>query len=246
MKKNTSLIVTTYNWPEALKLCMESILVQTVLPKEIIIADDGSGEETKNLIENFIQKNPHIKTIHSWQDDDGYRLAMSRNKAIAKAKGEYIILIDGDIILEKHFIEDHIACREKGYFLQGVRINTTNEMKDRLLNEEIIRFKFFKKGFLNRNRLIRSTFLSKIYSKKINNFKNIEGCNMSFYRKDCIEINGFEENLTGWGCEDKEFAARFLNLGLKVKKGGVGGRITAWARKVTHPRPLPLLSRGCR
>ncbi len=214
------MIITTYNWPEALKVCLDSVLLQTVLPKEIIIADDGSKKETKELIDDFIKNNPHITIIHSWQEDNGFRLAMSRNKAIAKSTGEYIIVIDGDLILEKHFIEDHITCAEKGYFLQGPRVKTTREMKDRLLKEciESIKFKIFKKGFIRKRSLIRNIFLSKLFSRKLAGLKSIKGCNMSFYRKDLIQVNGFEEKFTGWGREDAELAVRLSHIGILEKK----------------------------
>ena len=112
--KETSLIVTTYNWPEALEICLNSILSQTVIPKEIIIADDGSKQETADLVQKIKESNPNIEIIHSWQKDDGFRLSMSRNKAIRKAKGKYVIIIDGDLILERHFIQDHIENMEIG------------------------------------------------------------------------------------------------------------------------------------
>ena len=98
-----SLIITTYNWEKALNQVIQSALNQTVLPGEVIIADDGSKPPTKELIQKF-QKNSPIPIIHSWQEDDGFRAAMSRNKAIAKASYEYLIIIDGDIILHLYVI----------------------------------------------------------------------------------------------------------------------------------------------
>ena len=93
-----SLIVTTYNRPDALKLLLMSINSQSVPPNEIIIADDGSKNSTKKCIDEF-KKKSSLQVIHSWQEDKGFRVAKSRNKAIAKSKCEYIILIDGDVIL---------------------------------------------------------------------------------------------------------------------------------------------------
>ncbi len=121
-----SLIITTYNRPDALNLVLKSALNQKQLPDEIIIADDGSGRQTQDLIKLFSQTTL-IPIIHSWQDDFGFRAAMARNRAIAKAKGEYIILTDGDIIFNKYFIEDHLAYAKTGYFIQGTRVLLTNE-----------------------------------------------------------------------------------------------------------------------
>ena len=115
-----SLIITTYNWKEALELVLLSALSQSISPDEIIIADDGSRDDTKQLIENYIKKSD-IPIIHSWQEDNGFRAAQSRNKAISKSSYEYIILIDGDIILEQNFIRDHKRFAKKGFFSQGGR-----------------------------------------------------------------------------------------------------------------------------
>ena len=87
-----TLIITTYNWPESLLLVIESIKRQTILPDEIIIADDGSTKETKDLINNF-KKDTDLNIVHSWQEDKGFRAARSRNNAIFKSSGDYIILI---------------------------------------------------------------------------------------------------------------------------------------------------------
>ena len=116
-----SLIITTYNWKEALELVLLSALNQSELPDEIIIADDGSNEDTKKLVDIFIQ-NSKIPIIYSWQEDDGFQAAKSRNKAISKAKGNYIIIIDGDIILHKDFVKEHKKNGKQNYFIQGGRV----------------------------------------------------------------------------------------------------------------------------
>ena len=101
MNMTISLIISTYNWPEALSRCLDSVMSQTVQPTEIIIADDGSTIETKHVIDDYSRRSV-VPIVHVWHEDDGFRLSMIRNKAIVRAKGEYIIQIDGDVVLEKH------------------------------------------------------------------------------------------------------------------------------------------------
>ncbi len=200
-----SLVITTYNWKEALDLVITSALNQSELPNEIIIADDGSSEDTKQLIEEM-SKNSKIPIIHSWQEDDGFRAAKSRNKAISKSASEYIVLIDGDMILHKDFIKDHKKNAQKNYFIQGGRVlldpNKTNN------------FGFFASGINNRKNTIHNDLLSYIFSIKKDNLKGIKTCNMSFFKEDCLSVNGFNEDFVGWGREDSEFVVRFFNSGI--------------------------------
>ena len=98
-----SLIITTYNRPDALLLVLKSVEHQSLVPNEVIIADDGSNDKTQELIDDFITHS-NINIIHSFQKDKGFRAAKSRNKAISKSTGDYIILIDGDMILHRNFI----------------------------------------------------------------------------------------------------------------------------------------------
>jgi glycosyltransferase involved in cell wall biosynthesis len=116
-----TLIITTYNWPESLRLVLKSVENQSIIPDEVIIADDGSKIETSILITNF-NKGSDLNVIHSWQEDIGFRVSKSRNKAILKSSGEYIVLIDGDMILHSNFIQDHIDNAEYGFFVQGSRV----------------------------------------------------------------------------------------------------------------------------
>src|SRR6478736_5160416 len=108
----TALLISTYNWPEALNLVLKSILNQTKFPDEILIADDGSDNKTKELIDNFSTAN-NIVLHHVWQEDKGFRKSKILNKAIAKTTADYIVQIDGDCVIHKDFISDHIAMAQK-------------------------------------------------------------------------------------------------------------------------------------
>src|SRR6478609_6191635 len=116
-----SLLIATYNWPEALNLVLKSVLRQSILPNEIIIADDGSSKETETLIESF-KTRTDIPILHIWHEDKGFRLAEIRNKAIMASQFEYIIQIDGDIILHSNYIENHIRFAKKNCFMTGPRV----------------------------------------------------------------------------------------------------------------------------
>ena len=212
-----SLIITTYNWPESLFLVLLSIKNQTKVPEEVIIADDGSTAETKEIIDKF-QKDSRLNIIHSWQKDNGFRVARARNKAIAKSSGDYIILIDGDIILHPKFIQDHFNNAKIGYFIQGSRVLLSQDISEKIIISKKINFSFYSKGLNSRKNAIQSSFLSKIFSKTNNSLRGTKCCNISFFKQDCVNVNGFNSEFEGWGREDSEFVVRLLNDGINRKK----------------------------
>ena len=216
MAIGSSLIIATYNWPSALECCFRSILNQSVFPDEIIIADDGSGEATLNLIKKF-QLNTAIPVIHIWQPDDGFQLARIRNKAVAAARYDYIIQIDGDLLLHPHFIRDHLSAARATHFIGGSRCLLNASLSQRLLSNEPISISWMKQGIINRENAIRFKPLAYLLQTCIrtNSSSNIRGCNMSFWRSDFIAVNGYNEAYTGWGKEDTDLVIRFFNLGLK-------------------------------
>lgn len=211
-----SLIITTYNWRQALFLVLKSILEQSITPDEVIIADDGSTENIAALINLFIKKS-HIPIIHSWQKDKGFRVAKSRNKAIAKAKGDYIIVIDGDIIIHKDFIYDHKKFAKNGYFVQGIRAKLNNVKTQYIFKNQQYTFKPLEEGIKNKRHSISNPALSFLFSgtRYFNKLSMLQTCNMAFFKQDCISINGFNEDFVGWGREDGEFGARLLHSGIK-------------------------------
>lgn len=213
----TSLLISTYNWPEALELVFKSLSTQTRMPDEILIADDGSGEETATLINDYKAK-INIPLKHIWHKDEGFRRTFILNKAIAASKSDYIIQIDGDCIMHKNFVEDHIKFASENMFLYGSRVNILEKYIPILFSEKNVDFPFFSKGIKNRTRNLHIPFLSNFYTSKPELSKKLRGCNLSFWRKDFIKVNGYNEDMTGWGKEDSEFAVRLLNSGISGRR----------------------------
>lgn len=213
----STLIISTYNWPQALELVLLSVLNQTQMPDEIIVADDGSNQVTKVLIDSFKSKFK-IPLVHVWHEDDGFRKSVILNKAIAKAKGEYIIQADGDCILHPNYVEDHLCFAQKGTYLFGSRVNIQEAYLDTLFKEKQIIFNPFSKGIKKRTRALRIPFLSQFYKTSDQFSKKYRGCNTSYYKSDFIAVNGYNEDFKGWGREDSELALRFHNFGLRGRR----------------------------
>ncbi|STA75095.1 two-domain glycosyltransferase [Campylobacter lari] len=213
--KTCALIITTYNQKERLALVLDSVKNLEPLPDEVLIADDGSREDTAKLIQAYRKDFPS-KLEHIWQKDEGFRLSEIRNKAIKTSKSEYIIVIDGDMILEKNFINDHLKFAQRKVFLQGSRVILNEKESKELLSKNDFSLAFDKKGFKNQRNIFlakciyKFSKLTKKIFKKSQLIKGIRGCNMSFYKSDFEAIEGFNEKFIGWGREDSEFVARFL------------------------------------
>jgi hypothetical protein len=224
MKKfKTALLLTTYNWPVALNLLLNSILKQTVIPDEIIIADDGSGYETKSLIDDFLNSTV-LPLIHVWHQDEGFQRTKILNKSIAQSSCDYIIQVDGDCILHSKFVEDHIANARKEQFLYGSRVNTLENALEEILDNKTIQFSNRSKLIKNKGRNIYLPFLSMFFTKSNKLSKKLRGCNLSYWRQDFLEVNGYNEDMTGWGREDSEFALRLINksvYGRRLKYQGI-------------------------
>jgi glycosyltransferase involved in cell wall biosynthesis len=209
-----SLIVTTYNWPQALGLTLASVQRQSALPHEVIVADDGSGPETAQTVQRWrAQLGCTLK--HVWQEDDGFRLARSRNRALAVSEGEYIVLVDGDMILHRRFIADHVACARPDCFIQGARPQLSPAVTEQLLRTGEPGVSIFSPGIERRSYALRSPLLSRFASKIRPTLGGIQGCNQSYWRRHAVQVNGYDERFTGWGPEDREFAARLLHIGVQ-------------------------------
>jgi glycosyltransferase involved in cell wall biosynthesis len=243
MKKlSCSLLISTYNWPEALNLVLKSAVAQTQLPDEILIADDGSRAQTKELIEQF-QKNSPIPIRHFWQEDKGFRKSKILNKSIAATNSEYIIQVDGDCIMHPQFVKDHCLAAQKDVYLYGSRVNILPEAVSVVFDKGLTVFNMFSKEIKNKTRTLHIPFLSDMYKPHEGISGKFRGCNVSFWRQDFIAINGYNEDYEGWGREDSDLVIRMGNNGIKAKRLRYAGIVYHLHHKVNSKENFELNDR---
>ena len=222
----TALLISTYNWPEALKLCLDSLVSQTMYPHEVLIADDGSRRDTAELIHAF-QDSFRIPVKHIWHEDDGFQLSKIRNKAILECSSDYIIQIDGDIIMERHFIEDHIRFAKKNSVVVGSRSSLSEPYTQGLLASGILPSKKEldrnSNNFFNSKRIPALTPLLAYYRTTGKNKYYAKGCNMAFWLEDMLAVNGYDESFVGWGREDSDLIVRLLTKGCFLRRLKMSG-----------------------
>jgi glycosyltransferase involved in cell wall biosynthesis len=209
-----AVIITTYNWPVALDLVLSSVELQTCAPREIHIADDGSGEETRALVEKW-RKRLSMPLHHHWHEDNGFRPNPMRNESAAQATSDVLITIDGDMIMHPQFVADHIAFSKTGHFIQSRRVRLSQALTDKAQSERIFKFPLTTKGIERRFQAVHNRRLAKLMTSVDTKMRHIRGANMSMWRSDFIAVNGLNEDIAGWGFEDHDLTARFYNLGLK-------------------------------
>ncbi len=155
---------------------------------------------------------------HIWHEDRGYRLAAIRNQAVERSSADYIVQIDGDLILHKDFIADHEANAREGYFLSGGRSYLNAKVTSQLLEGTRSRIDAFTPGLRKRLYAVRCGMLSRsMIRHKADTFRYGVGANLSYWREDVLRINGYDESFTGWGREDTEFMYRLMASGIKKR-----------------------------
>lgn len=220
-----SVIITTYNSEEWLKKVLEGYCNQSENNFEILIADDGSNEKTKQLIDSF-QNKSKFPIQHIWQEDNGFQKCKILNKSILKANSDYLLFTDGDCIPRNDFVEQHLKYKEEGYFLSGGYFKLPMETSLKITTEAIQSQKCFSISWLVKNGVRKSFKLSKLTKLKLfASFMNwltptkrtFNGHNTSCFKKDLIAINGFNEEMQ-YGGLDREVGERLFNLGILSKQ----------------------------
>jgi glycosyltransferase involved in cell wall biosynthesis len=245
----TSLIISTYNWEAALELVLRSVLRQSRLPAEVLIADDGSGSPTAELIAQYVARLP-IPLQHVWQEDRGFRKTSILNRALAVARGPYVIMLDGDMVLHPQFIQSHVAFARQGWYVQGGRVLLREAATQRMLAGKIRRVWPWTLGIDNRINTVSSTLLARVYRGPQGSFRGTRGGNMGYWLADAQRINGYNEDCVGWGAEDVEFAARLQNAGVRrrnLKFGGIAYHLHHRTRpRESEPANLDVYNRAVR
>ena len=238
----TELIVATYNSPRALLLCLTSVAAQTVLPDSICIADDGSGPETRAAVDAFAAAHPELRFRHVWQEDRGFEKAAILNKAIASSEAEFLIFIDGDVLIHPDFVARHQELARPGAFSTGslIRLDAaaTAGVTEAMVRDGVV----FERGWLRSSRAIDrfGTWLKTMpFPRPVMAFldratpvqRALCGANASLFRADALKVNGFDETIK-YGGVDKEFGVRLENAGVR----GQHLRYTAPLVHLDHPR----------
>ena len=229
MTSMISVIVSTYNRPDALRMVLNALCHQTDNNFEIIVADDGSDYKTKQVVDQYL-KNNKVSIRHVWQPDEGFRLARIRNLAVKESIGKYIIFLDGDCIPPTDFIGNHRKLAESGWAVIGQRILCSQSFTRELLEKKFEWSEGKGQTIINltllnlRNKINRlaPAFrlpLGSLRKKNPNNWEKVRGCNWAMWKRDYAMINGSDEAFEGWGAEDKDVAVRLINAGIKLKDG---------------------------
>lgn len=221
---NISVILSTYEAPDALELAIWGYACQTLSGFELLIADDGSGPETRDRIER-LRGETGLEIVHVWHQDHGFQKCRILNRALDRAGGSYMVLSDGDCIPRRDFLETHLRLARSGHFLSGGRVCLAGEVGDVLTSANVVSGSVFDaawlraRGAVPRRRDFRKLAKPGVWAAAQDRFTPTRatwnGHNSSAWRSDLLAVNGFDERL-GYGGEDRELGERLRNHGLRA------------------------------
>lgn len=221
-----SVIVTTYNRPDALGAVLRSLARQTDGKFEVVVADDGSGPATKAVVDSAT-KAGRVAITHVWHPDDGFRAAEIRNLGILAARGDYCVFLDGDCIARPDFVAAHRRLAEPGWFVGGNRVLMDKVLMNKILsnNEEAEIWGIGTwlghrmAGRINRLMPLISLPLGPLRRAWPAKWKSCRSCNLGVWRRDLDKVDGFDASFTGWGYEDSDLIVRMMRADVKRKDG---------------------------
>ena len=225
-KPRITVILTTYNWPDALRLALASLAEQSYRRFEVIVADDGSGPETRDVVDAFQQRHA-FPLQHVWQEDRGFRAGAIRNRAIATTSSEYIVFLDGDCMVCQDFLTFHAEFAARGYFVAGNRALLSQSFSQQVLETQSpvyswpLRRWLFGDGGRGLNRRLPLVHLPLGFLRNRNprRWQGVKTCNLGVWRDDLLTVNGFDERYQGWGYEDSDLVLRLIRTGARCKDG---------------------------
>jgi glycosyltransferase involved in cell wall biosynthesis len=214
MNSSPALIISTCDQPDYLSRVLRAVATQTQPVAELTVADDGSGPETKSVVDEWAARQP-FPCRHVWQEKSGFRKSRVLNIAVAGTRADYVVFLDGDTVPHPDFVADHQSAARAGFFTQGHRA---------LIERKAAAF--FGKGDFPADRR-RALFSGQLkgwkhayrwpfaLAKARADLRGVRGCNFALWRRDFEAVNGYNEAFVGWGREDSELAVRLMNSGVR-------------------------------
>jgi glycosyltransferase involved in cell wall biosynthesis len=217
-----ALIVSVYQRPAALSLVLESCVYQSSSEFEIVIADDGSGSDVRDVVAAYSRRMPD-RIRHVWQENRGFRKTIIVNEAVRRTNAGYLVFIDGDCVLHHHFVRSHLHYRRPGTTLSGRRV-TLDEQATRALSLDDVRTRrietprFWWAHCPSRDRR-HGFYLPWVCTIEHASRKNYWtfGSNFSLHRADFYSINGYDEEIVGRGAEDINLSQRLKLKGIRIR-----------------------------
>ena len=234
-----SVIFTTYNSTTWLEKVLWGFASQSHEDFELIIADDGSKQETAALITR-LQEETGLDITHLWQRDDGFRKCRVLNKAILQAAHDYLVFTDGDCIPHPDFLKTHAALATPGRFISGSYFRRSLPASEAIQRSHVESGECFQTSWLRAQGMPRSKkmrrveaspLVDRIMSPLTMRSCTFKGGNSSAWRSDLVSANGFDERL-GYGGEDRELGVRLQNAGVRP----LNARYKTTCLHLEHPR----------
>jgi glycosyltransferase involved in cell wall biosynthesis len=217
-----SIILSTYNSPEWLEKVLWGYSVQSFREFEILIADDGSNDDTPERIE-AIRKATGMSIRHVWHEKNGFRKCTILNKAIDQANGDYLIFSDGDCVPRYDFIWQHVHQARPNSFLSGGTVRLPMNLSHLISKDDILSRRFTSSWWLlrhglGRNKTFRMLLCGSFTGRMADLFTTTRavwnGCNASAWKSDILRVNGYDERMEHGGL-DREMGERLVNTGLR-------------------------------
>jgi glycosyltransferase involved in cell wall biosynthesis len=239
-----SLIVTTYNRVDALAAVLAAVARQADRGFEVIMADDGSGPETRAVIDCW-RSRIEVPLSHVWQQDHGFRAAEIRNRAILASRGEYCIFLDGDCLVRPDFVARHRRLAERGWFVIGNRVLLSPALSAAVLRDGL-RPELWTarewvwqrlRGGVNRLAAVSRLALGPARKLAPRQWRGARSCNLAVWRSDLDRVDGFDASFRGWGREDSDLLIRLIHCGVHRKDGRFAtGVIHLWHPEAERAR----------
>ena len=237
----SELVIATYNSPRALSLCLASVARQDRRPDSIAIADDGSGPETRALVEAFAAASP-VPVRHVWHEDDGFRKAAILNRAIATSEADTLVFIDGDVMIHPGFVARHLELARPDAWASGSLIRLDAPATAAVTEADVTSGRVFDRRWLGEMRAfdrvgtwLKAMPFPRPVMAALDALSPVQrawcGANASAARAAILKVNGFDETMR-WGGGDKDLGVRLTNAGIH----GRHLRFTAPLVQLDHPR----------
>ena len=225
----TAVVIATCNWPGALDRVLASLADQTYPAFDVIVADDGSGPDTADLVGRWSEKAPY-PLKHVWQEDRGFRAAAIRNRAAAATDADYILFVDGDCVVRPDFLARHAALADDGHFVAGNRVLLGQDFSERILAQGLEVWAWSNRRWISERLsggLRRWTPLLRLppgawRDRAPRAWEGAKTCNLGIWRDDFLAVNGLDESYTGWGYEDSDLVIRLIRHGVRRRDGRFG------------------------